>query len=68
MKNLLSDLDAQAGKVPYQSYTIKHGIEAFEVLVPLAESVFFEKKISTSNFPTRQSVLEVVTAFGGRLK
>lgn len=68
MKKLLADLDKNAGKVAYQSYTIKHGIEAFEVLVPLKNAAVFETQIVKQKLPTRQAVLQFVREHGGELK
>lgn len=68
MSKLLSDLDAKAGKTPYQTYTISHGIERIGVMVPLKNAAAFEARLSKGNLPTRQAVLEVLAEFGGALK
>lgn len=68
MKNLLADLDKNAGKTPWQSYTIKHGIEAIEVLVPLKNAAVFETQIAKQKLATRQAVIQFVSEHGGVLK
>lgn len=64
----MSDLDAQTGKIPFQSYTIMHGIEKIEVLVPFKNVQAFEAQVKSTDLPTRQAVLECVQSHGGLLK
>jgi len=68
MKSLLSELDKSAGKIAYQAYTIKHGIEAIEIIVPLKNAVVFETQIVKRKLATRQAVLKFVAEHGGELK
>ena len=68
MKKLLADLDKNANKVAYQMYTIKHGIETFEFLVPLKNARVFETQIVKQKLPTRQAVLQFIYEHGGELK
>ncbi len=65
---MLADIEKNAGKIAYQTYTIKHGIEAIEVLVPLKNSAVFETQIMKQKLQTRQAVLEFVREHGGELK
>lgn len=68
MKGLLSELDRSAEKTPWQSYTIKHGIESIEVIVPLKNAAIFETQIVEQKLATRQAVLQFVAEHGGKLK
>jgi len=68
MKGLLSELDKTAGKTAYQTYKIRHGIETFEVLVPLKNAAVFENQIAKQKLATKQAVLQFVTEHGGELK
>jgi hypothetical protein len=68
LKNLLADLDEKAGKTPWQSYTVKHGIESIEVLVPLKNATIFETQIVKQRLATRQAVIQFVNEHGGVLK
>jgi hypothetical protein len=65
---MLADLDKNAGKVAYQAYTIKHGIESIEVIVPLKNAAVFETQIAKQKLATRRAVLEFVREHGGELK
>lgn len=65
--NLLSDIDGKSGKTPWQTYTVKHGIETFEVLVPLANAPKFEAAMKTAQ-GSKQVIIETVRAHGGELK
>jgi hypothetical protein len=67
MKSLIAGLDRQAGKTAYRAYTIKHGIELLEVLIPLTESAAFEAQMKRP-LKNRAAVLEVVHAASGTLK
>lgn len=40
--SMLSDIEANAGKKPWQVYTIKHGIETLRVAVELSKCATFE--------------------------
>lgn len=67
MKSLLADLDENANKTPWQVFTVKHGIESFEVLVPYSNADLFES-LMKQPMPTKSSVLSVVRSCGGELK
>ena len=68
MKNLLADIDKNAGKVPWQSYTVKHGVESIEVLVPLKSAAAFETQIVKQKLAPRQAGIQFVSEHGGILK
>lgn len=65
--NFLAGLEAQVGKTPYQVYTLKHGIESFEVCIPISKTETFETQMKQP-MKNRGAVLEVVRAVGGMLK
>ena len=65
--NLLADIDGKSGKTPWQSYTLKHGIEALEVLVPLKNAQLFESQVLTQH-PSKTELLKILAAVGGELK
>ena len=67
MKKLMADIDSNAGKTAWQSYKVQHGIETFEVLVPLKNAMLFEVKM-LEPLPTRYAVLNVLRECGGELK
>lgn len=67
MKNLLADIDGGSSKSAWQTYKVEHGIETFEVLVPLAKSALFEAEMKKP-LATKQAVLETLRACGGELK
>ena len=65
---ILAELDQYADKTPWQSYTLKHGIETIQILVPLKNAAVFEASIMKQKFQTRQAVLMFVREHGGELK
>lgn len=67
MKKLIADLDKNAGKAAWQTYTVKHGIETFEVLVPLQNAPLFEAEMKKP-MPSKQAVLTALRTCGGELK
>lgn len=68
MKSLLNDLQTNAGKTAYQSYTIQHGIEKMTVLVPLKQAKVFEQEFAASTVKTKDALLEIVTRHSGKIK
>lgn len=68
MKSLLNDLEANAGKTAYQSYTIQHGIEKIAVLVPLKQAKVFEQDFAATKDKSKEALLEVVTRHSGKIK
>lgn len=67
MKKLLADLDKNAGKTAWQTNTVKHGIETFEVLVPVKNATLFEAEMKKP-LPNKQTVLTALRTCGGELK
>ena len=63
--SLMSDIQ-NVGK-PYQSYTVKHGFEKIEVLVPLNNAPVFEEQMK-GDVKSRDAVLEIVRQLGGMEK
>lgn len=68
MSNLFSQLEKAPTKVAYQSYTIKHGIERFTVLVPLTAAAMFEQRFNASTDRSKKALLELVTSAGGKVR
>jgi hypothetical protein len=67
MNTLLSDLNQNVGKVAWQAYTLRHGIETIEVLVPLVHAPRFELQMRMPH-PSKQAALETLRGCGGELK
>lgn len=68
MKGLLADLESTSGKKPWREYTIRHGIETFEVLIPFENTLTFESEIHNRKLTNRQAVIQFVMAHGGEFK
>jgi hypothetical protein len=66
-KKLIAELDSTAGKTPWQTYTIRHGIEIIEVLVPLKNTMLFEVKMKDP-MPSIYDVMRVLHECDGELK
>lgn len=65
MSKLLNDLSS--GKTPYQNYTIVHGIEQLEVLIPLTNVKAFESAFDQTD-GNKKKILEAIAASNGKLK
>ena len=68
MKPLLNELDANAGKTAYQSYTIKHGIERIKVLIPFKSASLFEEEFNAVTDKTKAALLAVVARHAGKTR
>jgi len=68
MKSLLNQLNEVAGKTAYQSYTIVHGIEQIQVLIPLTEAKDFEVSFNSTTDKTKDALLEIVRDHNGKIK
>jgi len=68
MKSLLKELDANAGKIAYQSYTFEHGIEKLTVLVPLKNASAFQVEFADSEDKSKKALLEIVSRFDGKVR
>jgi hypothetical protein len=64
---MLTDLNANAGKVPFQTYTIQHGIERVKVAVPFAHRSAFEAAFGGAQTTDKAHLLEIVEKHGGKL-
>jgi hypothetical protein len=67
MKSLLSGIDSQVGKKAYQTYTVQHGFEKLEVIVPVENTAAFEIDLKES-LRNIEAVLEVLHLHSGELK
>lgn len=64
---LLHSLDSVAErKTPYQVFRLRIGLDIFEAQVPLARSSEFQQRVGGLKAPTKEQVLELVGAFGGK--
>jgi hypothetical protein len=67
MKKLLSNINSQSDKTAFQTYTLKHGFESIDILIPLKNSNIFElslKKIEND----KTEILELLFSLGGEIK
>lgn len=65
--SLLSNLEDQSTKTAFQMYTVKHGIEAMHVIIPLSVSVAFEEAMRLPQL-SRQQILEKIHELDGVLE
>lgn len=68
MKSLLSRLDQEVGKHPWQEYMVKHGIETYEVLIPYEQSKVFEQQVAIRDFTDSTALFELVESLGGEVQ
>lgn len=68
MSKLLNELDANAGKTAYQTYTLSHGIERLNVLVPLKNSKVFEEEFHAAVDKSKGALLEIVERHAGKIR
>jgi hypothetical protein len=68
MSNLISQLASSENKTAYQKYTVTHGIEKIEVLVPLAQASVFEQKFKDLPERKKNTILEIVKSVGGKVR
>jgi hypothetical protein len=64
MSKLIVDLEANSGKTAFQSYTLRIGLDIYEVLVPLTKASTFEATI-TNGLNTPGELFEVLAANNG---
>ncbi len=67
MSKLLNDLSTGA-KAAFQSYTLEHGIERLQVMVPLKQAPTFEKRFSELNTKSKAAVMQLIESCGGKVK
>jgi hypothetical protein len=65
---LLNQLEEHAGKKAYQTYTVTHGIESFNVMVPLEAVQTFEGDFNGVAYKSKENLLEVVARHSGKIK
>lgn len=68
MSKLLNDLSAAGTKIPYQVYTLEHGIERIELRVPLKQVPLFEQEFSALTTKSKASITQLVIKVGGKVK
>lgn len=68
MSSLLNQLQAVEGKKAYQSYTIQHGIEEIQVLVPVASVKVFEERFATLGTKQKSTILTLLETVGGKVR
>jgi len=66
--SLLNNVAALEKKVPYQTYTLKHGIETLKVLVPLKAVPIFEQEFKEQGDKSKPAIMQLVEKHGGRVK
>ena len=66
MTSLLNNI----GKLPYQEYTIEHGVERIKIRVPLKEARNFEAAFAeaVSNDDSKEGLLKVLANHGGTVR
>jgi hypothetical protein len=64
MSKLIADLDTNVGKIPYQTYTLRIGLDIYEVLVPLSSAPTFEATL-TKGLDTAAQLFEVLKTHNG---
>lgn len=68
MKSLLSRLDQEVGKRPWQEYKVKRGIETYEVLIPYEQSKVFEQQVAILDFTDSATLFELIESLGGEVQ
>jgi hypothetical protein len=68
MASLLHQLQAVEGKTAYQSYTVRHGIETFQVLVPVKQVKTFEERFAALGEKQKPAICSLVEAIGGKVR
>jgi len=68
MSALINQLQAVEGKKAYQSYTIQHGIEQIQVLVPVQQVKMFEEQFKDLKDKQKTSITALVEQVGGKVK
>lgn len=68
MSKLLDQISRGDTRVAYQSYTIQHGIESIQVLVPLASVKVFEERFAQLKTKQKSTILEIVEQVGGKTR
>ncbi len=64
MSKLIADLETNMGKTPFQSYTLRVGLDIYEVHVPLSKAAKFEAALS-AGLNSGQELFEVLKTHDG---
>lgn len=68
MSRLIDQLEKLEGRQPYQSYTVQHGIERLQLLIPLHQSKIFEEEFNLLSDKRKKTILELVHRLGGKAR
>jgi hypothetical protein len=68
VKKLLSELEDGKVNTAYQSYTLRHGIETMQLLIPLAAAPLFEERFNGLNNKSKKQILALVEELGGKAR
>ena len=68
MSSLLTQINSGKQKTAYQAYTVKHGIESFKILVPLANTPVFEQQFKSLENTAKSVILKLVDQVGGKIR
>jgi hypothetical protein len=68
MTKLLNQLETFQQKQPFQTYKVKHGIELFEVLVPVQQAPLFEQQFNQLTDKSKRAIIELVMSFNGKVR
>lgn len=68
MSKLFDQVQALGGKQAYQSYTIQHGIEQIQVLVPVKQVAMFEDQFKDLKDKQKTGIIALVEQVGGKVK
>lgn len=66
--SLLNNVAALEKKVPYQTYTLKHGIESIKILVPLKAAQVFEEEFKGLTDRSKSAITLLVEKHNGKVK
>ena len=66
MSQLLNQISRGDTRVAFQSYTIQHGIETIQVLVPLTNVKVFEEQFAQLKVKDKTTILHIVEQNGGK--
>lgn len=65
MLKFLNDLDANTDKHKYQKYSIKLGIESFNILMPYQNVTKFDTALTAASIQKTDELKKIVESFNG---
>ncbi len=68
MSKLITQLEATKDKKAYQTYTIEHGIEHIQVLVPVKQVSLFEEQFANLKSKQKTNIIDLVKQVGGKIR